>query len=692
MIYGAPLCLRASRFVFVALLMLGASSLFADGPDTEATNWLEKSKTALKAGSDEATTFAARALKASPTSADANRQMAFTLFWAGHFEDAARYMRRALASDHAALLHQGPLSEIMPNADARLRLAEVAPKAVDDTDLCFLTGAVLMVDDDRRRALAFLVRAEELAGTDSQAATLANNKIDDRSRTRAELALKTSDWDDAVRAFTYAALDAPTVAENYAGLVIALAGEGDEKTALQLVGNVYARYRYATLLPWLRGLTIEPTELVEFAKRLESSDNRGLAQYKLACLIYFSCGYYKSVSDAAVQALMIDKLDDFVHDLVAYMERNKLTGNPVSTSQPEPPPEQPGTNTEPLGSEPSKDKPATDSTTESAGQLADGTLEDARLAIRKGAYTDALKVLDGFTREDAEPVVYQLLFVVFVGRGELAEASTAFQTWFLKAKAAERKRLNALREMFATQDMFDAWRKQILVVRDADPNVGLPRLLNTYVEITRGRYASAREELVVARIESPANQTVQALDRMLESDEFIQDVTPEGLPDDPSPKALLAKGDKSFRTGDYEGAKSFYLRAMEADPTLPFLNMGLVRCYFALGEYEDAVRQLQVLFAEQEMATREARDFQLALAAGYDDEEIFGKHLQALKDECEARPLSSKPWLLYGMALLNRSDFAGARDALKVWYENDTSKVRDPIALKFYEYARKRAS
>lgn len=683
MFYGAPLCLRASRVVFVALLMLGANSLFADGPEAEATNWLEKAQTALKTGDDESASYAAKALKASPTGASANRQMAFTLFWTGHFEDSARYMRRALASDRSALVEQGPLSEIMPNADARKRLAEIAPKAVEDSDLCFLTGAMLMVDEDRRRALAFLVRAEELAGTDAQAATLANEKADDRNRSRGELAIASGDWDDAIRAFTYAALDAPTVAENYAGLVIALAGEGDTEMALQLAGNVYARYRYATLLPWLRELDPKPAKLIAFAQGLEASEGAGLAQHKLACLIYFACRHYRSASEEAVQGLLLDKLDDFIHDLVAYMERNTLVGDPAATNPPEQPPEQPPTDEGPTKVEPGKEKP--DAPT-------DGTLDDARNAIRKGAFTDALKVLDGFTREDADPVVYQLLFVVFVGRGELAEASTAFQTWFLKVNATERKRLNALREMFATQELFDAWRKQILVVRDADPNVGLPRLLNTYVEISRGRYSSARDELVVARIESPGNQTVQALDRMLESDDFIQDVTPEGLPDDPSPKALLARGDRAFRSGQYEEAKSAYLQAMEADPTLPFLNMGLVRGYFALGEYEAAADQLQVLFKEQGMESKRARDFQLALAEGYDDDEVFSKHMKALKDECESRPLSSTPWMLYGMALLSRNDFTGARDALKIWHDNDTSKVRDPIVLKFYEYARKRAS
>lgn len=678
--HGAPLCLRASRLLFAALLALAVAPLHADGPNAEGTNWLERAQNELKTGGDQSATYAAKALKAAPTGADANRQMAFTLFWTGHFEDASRYMRRALASDRNALVKQGKLGEIMPVADARARLNELAPKAADDPDLCFLTGAMLLVDDDRRRALSFLVRAEELAGTDGQAATLANDKSDDRNRSRGEVALSEGDWSDAVRGFTFAALDAPTVAEHYAGLVIALAADGEDEMALKLASNVYARYRYATLLPWLRTLNPKAQALVDAAKRIQAMQGAGLPHHKLATLLLFTARYYHSAGEAGVRGLLLDKLDDFIHDNVNFMERNKLQGDPVTAGEPETPPAK------------TDDKPETEPAVPPTIVPADGTLDDARKAIRRGGYTDALKVLDGFTREDADAVVYQLLFVVFVGRGELTEAGTSLQTWFLRASEAERKRLNAIREMFGSKELFEAWRKQILVVRDADPNVGLPRMLNCYVEITRGRYNNARDELIVARIESPANLTVQAMDRLLQREDLQQDVTPDGIPDDPAPKALLGRADQAFRSGDYEAAKSNYLRAMEADPTLPYLTLGLLRCYFALADYDNAMRQLQILFTEQQMDKNEPRDFQLLVDAGYEDPEVFKQHLETLRQECNARPLSTTPWVLYGMVLLSRSDFSGARDALNIWHDNDTAKLRDPILLKFYEYARKRAS
>src|SRR5690606_31949456 len=121
---------------------------------------------------------------------------------------------------------------------------------------------------------------------------------------------------------------------------------------------------------------------------------------------------------------------------------------------------------------------------------------------------------------------------------------------------------------------------------------------------------------VVARIESPANLTVQAMDRLLQQAQYQADVTPEGLPDDPTPNVLRGRADREFRAGNYEAAKTAYLQALEADSTLPFLTVGLLRCYFALGDYDNAARQLSLLFIEQGMADKQPRDFALLLDAG----------------------------------------------------------------------------
>ncbi|MCA8914548.1 MAG: tetratricopeptide repeat protein [Planctomycetes bacterium] len=656
------------------MLLLLAAPLRADGPAAETPNWLAEAKSALELGSDNAASLAAKALKAKPLGAAENRQMALTLFWTGHFEDSARYLRRALSSERDALLDQPTLPKLMPAEDARERLTQLAAKVEKDPELCFLAGCILMLDGDRTRALAFLVRAEELAGTDAQASRLVDAKSEDRNQSRGELALKEGDWEDAARAFTFAALDAPTVAENYAGLVVALAAANDDATALQLAANVYARYRLGTLFPWLDKLSPAGRAVADSAKRIENLEGAGVGHHRLASLLYFANGWYMSASEAGVRGLLIEKLDNFIHDIEGWMEDHELRGDPPQPNEPELP-----------GGEPEKPpvKPQ--------DPPVPPTLDDARKNIRRGDYTEAYKVLDNFVREGAEAEVYRLLFVVLVGRGELSNASTAMQTWFLKVGEQERTRLNHLRELFNSRELFDSWRREILVVRDADPNVGLPRLLNCVVEISRGRYNSARTELVVARIESPTNATVIALDRLLELDDYINDKTPDGVPDDPTPKAQLAKADSAFRTGKYEEAKGAYLQAMEADSSLPYLTLGLMRCYFALGDYDNAAQQLKLLFTEQDMAGRQARELSLLLDAGYDDLDAFERHLAALKQECDDRPLSSTPWMLYGVIQLTRNEFTKARDALQVWHDN-VPGTRDPIVEKLFEYARKKAS
>ena len=104
------------------MLLLLAAPLRADGPAAETPNWLAEAKSALELGSDNAASLAAKALKAKPLGAAENRQMALTLFWTGHFEDSARYLRRALSSERDALLDQPTLPKLMPAEDARERL------------------------------------------------------------------------------------------------------------------------------------------------------------------------------------------------------------------------------------------------------------------------------------------------------------------------------------------------------------------------------------------------------------------------------------------------------------------------------------------------------------------------------------------------------------------------------------------
>lgn len=665
-IRGAPLTQVVPRLVFALLLAALCGPLCAD----DSTDWLKRAETALKTGDNQAIAHAARALEAEPLGAPENRQMALAMFWAGHFDDSARYMRRALTADPNALMDQPALSDAMPGETAVERLNALAEETEDDPELCFLTGALLMINRDRPRALAFLVRAAELAGTDGQAEKLIGEDESDRNELRGGLALKEGDYVDAVRSFTFAALDSPRMAEYYAGLAIALACSGDLDLARTFAARVYAHYHHGALFPWLHELDTRGGDLASVARQLESSDTATLEDYKLATLLYVAGGHWHSAREAGVQGLLIDKLDEFIHDARIWMDESDLKGDPDD------------------------DTPAPDETQDDpAEDQADTprTIEQARKHIRTAEFTRALKILDTFVTDDAEPEVYHLVFVCAVGRGELTDAGAALQLWFSKVDDDERMRLNAVRELFAREELFQQWREQILVVRDADPNVGLPRLLNSYVEVTRGRYNSARDELVVAKIEAPGNRLVVALDTLLSKEEYQRDTTPRGIPNDPSPKALFGRGERLFREGRYEEAKGAYLQALERDREIPFIAAGLFRCYFALGDYDNAYLQLEAMLKEQNIAERDASVFRLLLETGYDNKQPLKGHISALKEECAERPLSWKPWLVYGIVLLEQKDYGSALDALQTWYDNVTGQ-RDPVLEKFYDLAKQRAS
>lgn len=664
---------RPLSLLLISATLLLATPLAANQDAEDAKALLEPARAALANGDDNTLALSAKALKAAPDDAAANLHMALAMFWAGHFEDSARYLRRAVSARPAVLEEAEPLDTLMPADDIQPRFNEIAPLAAEGAELCFLTGAMLLVNRDRPRGLAFLLRAEELAGTDGHAGRLVDPEHEDRNLQRATAALKSGDWDDAARSFAFAALDTPRKAELFAGLAIALAADGDDESALAMLAVAVNRYSPRVLMPWLQSLEAAPG-VQQAATRIAATQGAGLGHFRLASMLHFVARHYRSAREAGVQALLVNKLEDFILDLQLHMEQNDLRHDPAKPATDTPDVEPP---TKPID-QPEPPAPAP-------------TLEAARAQIRKADYLEASRILDHFTVEGAPSEVYFLQFVVLVGRGELTDASTAFQVWFQGTDDADRTRLNALRELFGRAELFDDWRAIIVDVRNADPNRGLPRMLNSYVELTRGRYSSAREELIVARIESPANSTVNGLDRILKLDEYQVDVTPGGIPDDPSPRVLMTRADVKFKEGDYDGAKTLYLRALEADRKLPFLNLSLMRVYFALGDYDNAYRQLEVLFTEQDMQTRPAQDFKLLLDAGYASSATFDAHIAALKTECEKRPLSTTPWLLYGVIQLTRGGHdVAARDALKTWHDNVRGE-RSAILLKMYELARRRA-
>ncbi|MBX3459603.1 MAG: hypothetical protein KF696_06500 [Planctomycetes bacterium] len=663
MIQGAPLARVAP------LLLVLACGLHAQDANGETPDWLRRAQGALSAGEAEAARYSVNALKLKPMGAPENTQMALCLFWMGQFDDAARHTRRALAADGNALAALPVLAQRMPPGDVGPRLNQLALRAEADAELCFLTGALLLVNQDRHRALAFLVRAEELAGADGQAARL-SGATGDRAVQRGIAGLRDGQWHDAARSFAFAALDAPGIAEHYTGLAIALAAARDYAAARRMLELAVARYEPDRLLAWVHAL--RPHEAAGTAGKALAGADAGASDLRLAALLLFAAGRYGAAGEAAVGVLVKDRLDRFAYDVKHYIETRGLKdAAPVNGDSPAGPPPDDAT-----------DKPQP-------------TLDDARRHLRRSDFESALKALDPLVREGAEREVFRLLFVALVGRDSMDEAATALQVWWDKAPRDERTRLNALRDLFARAEQFDAWRQRVLAVRAASPNAAIPRLLNTYIELTRGRYVAAREDLVVAKIELGANEMVKALDRLLLEEGFRNDITPDGVPDEPTPRALQGQGDRAFKAGDWQGARRLYLRAAEADAGLPFLTVALLRCDFALGDYAGAYLRLVQLLDEQKVAGGDGR-LQLPMVDAYSDAAAYAAHLEALRKTCHEGganggiKLDAGAWALYGALRFAEGAFKDAAFALQKWRDFTPDRQPNTGLLKLLETANRR--
>lgn len=677
-IFGAPLAQWAPRLLLAALLAF-APGLAAEGPAAPGANQLQRAKDALREGKPEALAESVKALKQNPLAAAENLQVALALFQAAQFDDAARHLRRALAADPDALKDEPKLETRMPSADLAARINSLAPKVVDNAELCFLAGVIVLLQGDRARAIPLLVRAEELAGTDAQAsalgARLASTPFSDRNRERAVSALRGGAYDDAARCFAFAALDHPTVAEHYAGAAVAHSLVADLPVALRMHELMLARARFERLLPWLRDLNVAPGAAFRAtaAARAPAVKSATLGELRLAATVAISGGLFATARDALLAALMLDKLDTFAHESMRFLEQHALVNDPPGLGAD--PPVQP--DTPPV--EPEKLPPPVNA------------LEEARKLIRRLEFTEALKLLDPLVSTDQKDhAALLLVFVACVGRVEPQPAADALEAWFTKAADAERTRLNMLRELFDRAEHFAQWRKVILTLREADPNAALPRLLNAFVELTAGAYTSARQEVQVAMIGSPENETLKAMSRILARDEFQRDAAPPVVTDRPTAKTLLGQADTLFRRGEYTAAQEELLKALETNPKEPRLAEALVRVYFALGDYSRAARQVEALLAEQKIAERTAADFSFSMDAGYDRKGDCDRHLDALKLAASERTSAADENLVLGVILYSRGQWKDAATALNEWKSLSRARELNPAVLKLLEAASKK--
>lgn len=680
------------RFRCLALPILGALGLFAgpllaEGPASRTDTALNDAQTALARGmSGAALERGLAALKAQPLGADENLQMSLTLFWLAQFSDSARHMRRALAQDLSVLARSVNLRERIPPADVNRLLLEMATPAATNAELCFLTGALLLLDRDMSRARLALLRAEELSGTDGQVTDLLS-AIDvalavDRSMGRATRYMQSAAFDEAARLFICSAMDRPRHGLAYAGLALSLAAEGDDLMALRFAHTSEELTSPATLLQWLADARPAGAPLALAARRFEAPGEGAkskTARLRLACMLWFAAGYYESARNAALALLVESRLDSLARPLLDFMQSRSLEDDPVEVRPQSPKPD-----------EKELPKPAVE---KPAPSLAN-TIDDARKAIRKLDYSGALKLLEPLVSEDQKDLaVFHLLYVVLVGRGELIDAATAYQAWFLRAPEAERMRLGVLRPLFDRDSDYEAWKRPLLEARNTDLIAAVPRLLLAACDISEGRYTQARTNLAVALRAEPRNATLQELSKLLGQAKYDVDTEVPRTPDAANPRVVLGEAERLFRDRQYEAARSRYLAAAELDPSLKDIPLCLLKVNFALADYERACTALEQLLAAQQVETLGADAYGLPLAGSFADSAEFTRHFEALRKACEQRPLSDKPWLLLGAIQYGRRSFADARDALQRYSENTLAPARpNGAAMKLLESAKKLAN
>ena len=668
-----------------ALCLCLCAPLHAEGPETPDST-LVAAQAALANGlKGAALDRGIEALKKNPLGANENLQVSLTLFWLGQFDDSARYMRRALSAD-TGIIGGGALATRMPARDVMPRLEALAKLAAEDVEMCFLTGALLLLDKDVRRAQPFLVRAEELAGTDGQAALLLGaievSLNIDRNLTRGVREMREALFSESVRSFLHSAADRPAQGHTYAGLALALAAEGDDKMALHFSAIAASRSQPLSLCQWLADARPHAPPLcaagVRFETPTDGQERATPARLRLAMWLWFSAGYYASAQRCAVALLLDDRQSEFARGLLDFMSSRSLNEDPVRAA--EKPVEKP------------VEKPI-EKPLEKPVEPQAAPLDETRKLIRKLDYNGALKALEPLVSEsqqDAE--VFRLLYVVLVGRGELMDAAKAVQTWFLRADDAARVKLRVLRDLFDRDADYDHWKKALIDARNTDLIAAVPRLLLIAADLSEGRYSQARVNLGVAIRAEQKNPTLVEMNRLLSQNKYQDDAEVPKALEVQDPRVLLGEGERLFRDKKYEEARGKYLAAAEGDATLKDIQLCLFKVNFALGDYERAATALEKMFAAQKVEENGADAYSLPITGAYGDASELDKHLQALNEACKARPLSDKPWLVLGAIQYGRRNYAEARDALQRYAENTPSPAKpNSAAMKLLENAKKLA-
>ncbi|MHC4840258.1 MAG: hypothetical protein ACYTDT_04750 [Planctomycetota bacterium] len=655
--YARLITRSAPALVWVLVVIVSNGGYAQEAPGKPDA--LKLAQQALKNGSDNAADLATVALKEDSKDAARNLLVSLALFWKGRFKDAPRYMRRAMAADQTVVLTSDTPADLMPASDFRDRLNELAELAEGNVEACFLTGALLAMDDDVSRATAFLIRAEELAGTDGQAERIRKPDATTRNLENAKLSLSESKFDEAALSLMLTLFEFPDQPLARAMLAICMAGNDHYDMAAKILAGLQKVSDPDGLLESVIALNAPADDLRIVAKTLYNKDET-LPRLRLGALVAFSIGYYTTAREIALLGLIVNQLDAICFDVRDYMERKKLVGDP-DTKEPDPVPIEP---------EPS-------------------SLQDIKKLVQKTEYKSALEQLLEYT--GTEPEAFLLVYVAGAGAARYKAASKGVQHWIEKLNPERPFELNLIREVFSQSETFDKWVLDLEVTLRANPDDPDVRLMHAFSECTRGNYAQARDDLEIAAVSLADNKAIQILTKYLKRPEFEDDSMPGVVKEPPPPATLHLEGLEAFKSGDFKLAMEKFASAAEGDPDLAGISKSLIRGSFALGEYHNAMRYMRALFKEQDLLQKGVSSFSFRAGTGYSGTTIYENHLDALRDAAKDAFIGDDEWALLGSIEFGRRNWKNARNALQNWKDKTTNKVLDPILLQMLEHAKKKS-
>lgn len=625
----------------------------ADKPDALKIAW-----NSLKAGDEAAPTHALLALKEEPKGAEGNLCISLVLFWKGQFKDAPRYMRRAISAKLSTVLDSTKPSDLMPKADFQIRLTELAKLAENDAEACFLTGALLAMNNDAIRATVFLIRAEELASTDGQAEKLRSPEAETRRFEYSRTALSDGNFGEAATALMMTLFEFPDQPVNRVALAICMAAENQLDMAATLLAGLGELGDPDSLLADVKAIGLPAKQLALVVQALNSKEET-LPRLRLATMVAFAIGYYNSAREIALLGLLKDQLDGMCFDIRDYMERENLVGDPDSAAELEPA------------------KPTTLS------------LAGIQKLLQREEYASALKELLEYTGR--EPAAYLLVYIAGVGAAQFNAASKSIQHWIVKLNSKQPFTLNLIREQFTKTEVFDDWALGLEVAMRADPDQADLRLLHAFSECTRGNFGQARDDLEIATVSLPANKAIDRLTRYLNKPELETDSMPDTIKSQPSPGVLHVRGIEAFRADKFKEAMEYFTKAAEGDPKLEGITKSLIRGSFALGEFQNAMRYIRELFKEQNVLEEGVTTFSFRMSTGYSSFAKYETHLHALQSAANKAFIGEDEWPLLGCIQFDKRNWLKSRNALQNWRDKTTNKTLSPILLRMLEHAKKKA-